>query len=377
MRKQAFINWLVVTKHQMGSSAAARASNCATIESAYGFDLDTLSQDEFLRLQAEFRYSTTDARQGLPVKHGVRIDGVHYTGTATLRSALTLYGEFRRHPDADLTPSLLVPQVHAPTPVAAGWPQWEEPNEEDSLLLARVLTRHARFLEPEIVRALVEDNHRHAVDWRAGLGAHDVPADAYLWQGSPCAFPGVRRYAGSDEIATYRGRKESSGRLPNDALALDDNDYPKHLWSFVFRGKPFQKQGPLGYNLAHLADHKNHNNRAADDFRPADGTVPGRLYGLYTCPTNTVFLPMGLLKPTDFHSKVRGLFIRKAQALYGGICRIVPPYLNVPDGNDAQWGIDCFEWAAPVGDATHVDRFLQFRERKVSELLDRAQALMM
>lgn len=371
MQREDFINWLTGQGQKKSSTAAARAANCATVERSYK-DLDTMSKDEFSQLLDEFKYSRDDECAGIPVRHEVSITGNQYTGTATLRSALKLYYNFRFHSDTN-PPRLPPAPGDAPLQtVADAWPQWEAPSEDDSLLLAKVLARHARFLKPEIVRAVVEDNNRRAADWRRELIARDIPADAYLWEGSPCAFPGVRRYSGSDEIAIFRGRKQGDGKLPKDALKVDDNDYPKHLWSFLFRGRPFQKKGPTGYNLAHLADHKDHNNRAAKDFMLAEGTsVDGTLHGLFTCPTNTVYLPAGLLKPTDFHAKVRGLFIRKAQALYGDFCNIVPPLTlkSLHENIDPLWDLNNFDWPDLVGDLTHMERFLTFREKRMEKLL--------
>jgi len=284
-----------------------------------------------------------------------------------LKAALRLYRDFRLAGEPP-KPSPKPPSG-LPKPTFGNWPQWELLSEEDSLLLARVLARHARFLKPEIVRTIAQDNERHGDSWRAELNARGVPANAYLWEGSPCAFPGVRRYAGNEEIAIYRGRKASDGKPPEGALQLDDNDYPKHLWSHLFLGKPFQKKGPPGYNLAHLADHKDHGNRAATDFDIAAGlSIAGKLHGLYTCPTNTIYLPAGLLKPTDFHAEVRGLFIRKVQALYAGVCNIVPPFMAVHECKDSNWDIDRFDWAEPVGDPTQLTAFLKFRALKMEAI---------
>lgn len=375
MQRSAFFDWLVA-RPQQPDAARSRAANCATVERERRINLDALSDAEFLQLRDEFRYSKADQRAGRLVRHGVPIDGDQYTGTATLRVALKLYYEFRFRPDARPALPGGGPPPSGEKAAAGDWPQWEAPSEDDSLLLASVLARHARFLHPDIVRAIVEDNKRHAPRWRHELNARGVPADAYLWERSPCAFPGVRRYSGSDEIAIYRGRKQGDGNPPKHALALDDNDYPKHLWSCLFRGRPFQKHGPKGYNLAHLADHKDHNNRAAEDFAVEPGTaVEGRLHGLYSCPTNTVFVPAGLLKPTDFHPEVRSLFIRKAQQLYGSFCEIVPSFLKMQPCRDGKWDIGRFEWAEPVGDPDKVSAFLEFRKQKLDSLLAQCPTL--
>ncbi|MCY4560653.1 MAG: hypothetical protein OXF79_30675 [Chloroflexi bacterium] len=124
-------------------------------------------------------------------------------------------------------------------------PAWPQPEDGDLLELAWAMAPFVRFLDPAIVGAVVEDNRRVGRAWSASLEALGIDPGIYLWDGSPCAFPGVRRYAGSTEIAVFRKRAES-GEAPPQCLSLDDNDYPKHLWSFIFIGKPFRKRGPEG-----------------------------------------------------------------------------------------------------------------------------------
>ncbi len=60
----------------------------------------------------------------------------------------------------------------------------------------------------------------------------------------------------------------------------------------------------------------------SEDVRP--------LFGLYTCPSNTVYIPLSLIKPTDFVGTIRALLIRRAQQLYGEFCNILPPFLRIP-----------------------------------------------
>ena len=197
---------------------------------------------------------------------------------------------------------------------------------------------------------------------------------AYLWERSPCAFPGVRRYAGSREIDGYRGHTQlDSAQL--GALALDDNDYPKQIWSFVFRSKQFSKFGPEGYSLAHLADHKDHNNRFAQDFEVAEVENRSRfLYGLYTCPTNTVYIPSSLIKPTDFAGTIRGLLMRRAEDLYGEFCNLLPDFLRIPKSVSPDWAVDQFSWADPVGTTNHIEAFLEFRNDRMTKLIEKITA---
>lgn len=385
MKTREFKSWLASRKPFDSGTVNARVANALRVERFHGNLDDVHANGEFGGLIRQFDYSTDDQRCGARAKHKVPIKGDVRNGSATLKSALVLYDEFLAHygrggllpaPVQPASAPQSAPQatpkpLPKPTPKDADWPRWNEPTDTEALQLAKVLVPYVRFLCPDIVRALVNDNEKRGQTWREVLGAAKIDPDAYLWPGSPCAFAGVRRYAGSEEIAIYRKHKSAANEgPPPGALALDDNDFPKQLWSYVLRGKPFQKFGPEGYSLAHLADHKDHQNRAPADFAlsPASIGVSRRLYGLYTCPTNTVYVPRSFLKPTDFNGKIRQLLIRRAQELYGSFCSIVPPFMQVRSELDLDWHVEQFEWAAPVGETTHVPAFLEFRSKKLADL---------
>ena len=253
----------------------------------------------------------------------------------------------------------------------ASWPVWPQPDDKDLLELARTLIPFIRFLHPAIVGTVVEDNQRMGTDWSARLEAIGIDPAIYLWDGSPCAFPGIRRYAGSTEIALFRQRVTAS-EVPPQCLALDDNDYPKHLWAFVFTGKPFRKRGPDRYQLAHLFDHKEHGNRWQDELERLPGAneqLP--LYGLFTSAANSAYVPSAFLRPTDFSPTLRSLIQRRALQIYGNICRIVPPAFRVKSCEDRNWDLDRFQWSAPVGDTKNVPDFLEFRRKRMGDLIDK------
>ena len=134
-----------------------------------------------------------------------------------------------------------------------GWPNWILPTEE-LYLLAKTITKYIRFLSPDIIQSIVIKNEeiKEALSYKLKLKG--VDPDLYLWEKSSCCFPGVRRYAGSSEISAYK--KHSEIDKIKDAIAIDDNDYPKQIWSFIFRAAKYSKKGPEGYSLAHLVDHK-------------------------------------------------------------------------------------------------------------------------
>jgi hypothetical protein len=302
MREREFEQWLIQryqTKDGVPLAATtcrSRIFNCQTVETHEG-DLDGhLAADRFRSLQVRLNYTKDDERAGLPAKHRVPINGNVYNGTATLRSALNLYVQFC---EFAATGGLLLPPAPAlecrpvkPRQLSRPWPEWAVPPENAVVQLARLTVPYIRFLHPEIVHALVEDNERHRVAWAAGLSQRGIDPQAYLWERGACAFPGVRRHSGSKEIAQFR--KQSGNLAPSYAQALtaDDNDYPKHLWSFVFRGRPFPKHGPKGYALAHLLDHKANRDRFRDELENLrNGPDQTSWPGLYTSAANCVFSP--------------------------------------------------------------------------------------
>ena len=368
MQRDEFQRYLREVRGQGESTVGTFLSRCVRLEKWEG-DLDALfDRDRMEDLIDRLTYSAEDERQGLQPRHNVPIRGDRRKTSAALKTAASAYRDFRagvgdpgRRADSA--------GRKRKRAAAAPWPDWPEPSEGDMLGPARVLARHARFLRPDIVAAVTEDNARHASEWRTLLDERGVDPDIYLWDKSPCAFPGVRRYAGSDEIAQFRKRATASAPPPH-CLTLDDNDYPKHLWAFVFTGKYFRKRGPNRYQLAHLADHKEHNNRWQEEFAADGSGNPPRLFGLFTSAANSAFVPAAFLRPTDFSPRLRALLLRHACRLYRNVCRVAPPPLVEKPLAEGEWDPDDFEWAAPVGTMEHVRTFLEFRRERVTELAE-------
>jgi len=317
----------------------SRTSAVGRLERAFG-DLDGhWKKDRGATVLRELRYSRADGAHGRSPPAGVRIDGDVYNGIATLRRSAVLYFEFcAAWRKGESAPIGVAPRASSSEPRAkratskpkSEWPVWPEPSPDDILPLAKTLARFARFLDPRVVEAVVADNATHRASWADALRERGVDPSAYLWELGPCAFPGVRRHTGSRETAEFHGHREAGGR-PAGALATDDNHYPKVLWSFVFRGKTFQNYGPVGYSLAHLADHKDYGNRTSSEVESGDAG-PRSIPGLFTSPTNTVYLPTSLLRPTDHAAPVRNLLLRRAQHLYRPVAHLFPPPYTVPEG---------------------------------------------
>lgn len=345
-------------------TCSSRLSNCRRIEEFEG-DLDEhFSRNGMSELLQRLTYSRDDLAAGRLPEHRIPIAGDVYTGTATLRTAANLYRRFLSGEASNVAPR----PVRAPkvSRGASNWPQWATPSIDEILALARSVTRYVRFLQPEIVKALIADTELHQERWSVELSDRNIDPALYLWPRTSCAFPGVRRHAGSSEIAQFR--KRAAPEPIEQALVLDDNTYPKHLWSFVLRGRPFQNFGPDGYALAHLSDHKAYKNRGA--IETVTSGSAHTLHGLYTCATNAVYVPTILIRPTDFVPELRNLLQRKAVALYGAFCNLLPPGSAFAACPSKQWEVDRFEWSNPVGDPNMIGLFLEFRSATITRLLD-------
>ena len=371
MQEELFKVWLGIERGLSAGTVGSRISNCKRVE-RYEGDLDA-------HYDADGLASLMDCLSPKRPEHKVPIDGNIYNGTATLKNAVGLYRDFRNAGSGkvgsiEAPQAKQRPQEWRTRQPSADWPAWPTPSDEDLLELARAMTPFVRFLDPGIVYAVAEDNCRMGADWSSRLEALGIDPAIYLWEGSPCAFPGVRRYAGSTEIAVFRQRATAE-EVPPQCLALDDNDYPKQLWAFAFTGKPFRKRGPDGYQLAHLLDHKEYGNRWREelDILP-DAKDPVLPYGLFTSAANSAYVPGAFLRPTDFSPKLRSLIQRRALLLYGNICRLVPPPLSVKGCEDQNWSLDNFQWSTPVGGMDNVPGFLEFRRERLGELFDKRHA---
>ena len=383
MQKTRFKTWMASERKRKlnDRTVSSRMSDCERVEEFEGDLDDHFDTDELGQLIERLAYTKEDERHGREPKHNVPISGDIYNVSATLKSAVKLYREFRRSarlgwvPDTQETAAgqRPLPQQGTSRPDAQ-WPQWPQPTDEVLFKLAQVLAPLVRFLDPAIIGAIAEDNRRHQDEWSARLDLLGIHPAIYLWDGSPCVFPGVRRYAGSTEIAWFRKRSPLDAP-PAQCLTLDDNDYPKHLWAFVFTGRPFRKQGPGGYQLAHLLDHKAHGNRWQEELDGSTGAVERTpLFGLFTSAANTAYLPATLLRPTDFSYRLRTLLQRRALALYGNVCRMVPPSLEIRACDNPRWLMERFDWSEPVGDMAHLPAFLAFRRERMNRLIELRRA---
>ena len=212
----SFEAWLDTVRGISAPTIRSRISNCKRVEQFEG-DLDSLfDNDGLASLLERLTYSTEDATYRRRPKHMVPINGDVRTGTATLKTAVTLYREFRNSSELGLGDR---PRTRPVRQRAGGqrtesgsWPDWGQPTEETLRSLAQALTPLVRFLKPK----LSPPSPRTRDGMRPS--GHFVFANAALTQQSTC---GTARRAYSPAYGVMPGARRSpssDGSLPRKLL---------------------------------------------------------------------------------------------------------------------------------------------------------------
>lgn len=372
METDEFKRWLINVKKQDPSSAQSRVSNCSRVEKFEG-NLDIEFQKDGLKaLLHKLIYTKEDSDLHRPVKHKIPINGNRYTGTATLKQAITLYQEFSIYKTGNghiLPKNTQVKTLNktvTPINLTKQAVSWDVPGDDILLGLVKLSTPYIQFLDKQIVAKVVADNEKHRAQWLDMLENKEVGlAKSYIWENGTCCFPGVRRKTGNSD-KDFALRKLD----PNikHAFVVDDNSFPRQIWSFLLDGKKFANHGPDGYSLAHLLDHQEYKNNLSSIL---DGVPAGINYrGLFTCLTNTVYIPDMLIRPTDFTNNFLIVIIRKCFEYYSDVCNLVPAGIELKPVSNSDWETYNFPWGAPflpTGYEDNLERFLKFRNEKISE----------
>ena len=365
MQEEMFRAWMNVDRKLAPASTVSSMSRCRRVERHYG-NLDThYDRDRLVGLLDRLRPDRPN--------HSVPLTGNVRHGTDTLQCAIRLYRDFR-----DARAGVYVterPQAkwRRQNPgnerPGAGRLEWGPKVDWGPIEFARQVTPYVQFLDPGIVSALVDDNRLMRTEWSCRLQALGIDPHDYMWDGSSCAFPGVRPRVGSTEPAAFR-QQTAAAEIPTKCLAPGYNSkYPKHLWAFVFAGKPFRGSDPPAYRLAHLFHHRRHGNLRAGELDILPGAEKSPLpCGLFTNPACSAYVPSGYRGSVESSSTLRQLIQRRALQLYGDVCRIVPPPLAIGACQDPNWALKNFPWSKPVGSVRNVPDFLKFRRRHMEVL---------
>ena len=211
--------------------------------------------------------------------------------------------------------------------------------------VATAIAKVAYFISPRVVQRIADLNCAWQAEFRTTFGSR-IDVSHYFYSSSACVFPGVRRPSCDAE------RKLKKFRYHEAAKAiLDDNSFPRQLWSFLCTGKKHShggqhwKNSGLGeFELAHVLPHKAYEMPAIKDWFVSKPDADA-LHGLFTCAANVILLPKGMARPTDGTAGIRIAVFKRYFDLYNETYAGGFGGLKLPER--LTW-VDTLQWNAPI-----------------------------
>lgn len=232
--------------------------------------------------------------------------------------------------------------------------------------ICAILAQLAYHIHPTIVEQIQARNSEEFETFRTLF--HDrIDVSNYLFDGSACVFPGVRRYVAG------QGKRQSHN--PGYQAIIDDNTFPRHIWSFLANGKIYsgpnwRKTGRNEFELAHIFTHKESELELEKAFF---GVIQPDLYPYsdFTCACNVVLLPKGMVRPTDNSRAIKAAFYMRYIELYGEeplIGRSDFRKSHVPDWyGDLKWN----DPYLPSDWQENTERLLDYRTRRITHIMQK------
>ncbi|AZZ37456.1 hypothetical protein CIK05_11850 [Bdellovibrio sp. qaytius] len=292
------------------------------------------------------------------------VDGQHLEGkSANARALLTNLP--RKQQPVNLTSVKRTQMATSKT----DWPTWDQPDDKQMHEALKGITPFIQFIHPNVIEQVVAHNSKIA-NLVTQMADQGIPVDRYFWDQSPCLFPGIRRFVGQSDDIYKRKVVPASGRAEFQAIYIDDNSYPKELWSYICRGTKFQKKNPEGYEFAHFFIHKAESEIGIQHELLGAEKYNSTISGFFTSAAGSAYIPKSLARVTDLNLKARKLIQLKCVEIYGSVCKVLPPGVELKIESD-DWKTADFEWAKFTGESvdSRVQDFLRFRESELERLV--------
>ena len=232
--------------------------------------------------------------------------------------------------------------------------------------ICSILAHLAYHINPRIVE-LIQKRNIEEYDYFKDLFDGKINVDHYLFDGSACVFPGVKRYVSG------QGKKKAYN--PEYQAIIDDNTFPRHIWCFLENGKTYSgpnwRDSGLGqFELAHVFTHKESEIYFEKQFfsNVVDDLYP---YGDFSCACNVTLLPKGTVRPTDNSKAIKAAFYKRYVDLYGELPlngrsgfneSLVPSWYSELKWNDAP---------LPVLWEEKIKKLLTYRTQRITGLLNK------
>ncbi|MBK7892132.1 MAG: hypothetical protein IPJ84_15215 [Bdellovibrionales bacterium] len=231
------------------------------------------------------------------------------------------------------------------------------------------------MIDPRVVESIVRNNTL-IQPFVESMREDGIRMDAYVWDNSPCLFPGIRRAVGGTDADLKKKVVPRHLRAEKQAIYIDDNSYAKQLWAFLLTNGNFANHGPIGYELAHLFHHKSDSDTDTSDEIDGLENREDPISGFFTAATSCAFIPKSLARVTDLNLSARRLIQRRVYELYQGACNPLPPGCSLKS-DPADWHTSEFEWAPAVGyseSGTALNALLKFRFDELQRLVENSNA---
>jgi len=234
--------------------------------------------------------------------------------------------------------------------------------------LAIILAQLAYHISPDIVKHIQERNLNDRPFFE-DLFRNSIDIDNYLFKGSDCVFPGVRRWD------SQKGEKHKYNK--SYKAIIDDNSFPRHIWCFLFNGKPSGAKNWKNFKefeLAHIFAHKEIETSVEKYYFKNfdDKKYP---FAQFTSASNVVLLPKGTVRPTDNSTIIKLIFYKHHIDLYGEetlIGRSEFRHDLVPD-----WYSELI-WNDPIKPDNwmqNINVLIDYRKQKIVETLKKADII--
>jgi len=235
--------------------------------------------------------------------------------------------------------------------------------EED---ICSILAQLSYHIHPKIIE-LIKARNIEEFEYFRDLFLNRIEVSHYLFAGSACVFPGVRRYvSGQGKMSSYNHSYRA---------IIDDNTFPRHLWTFLANGKTYngpnwRKTRLNEFELAHIFTHKESEIESEKAFF---SSIQPDLYPYsnFTCACNVVLLPKGTVRPTDNSRAIKAAFYMRYIELYGEeplIGRSGFKKSLVPDWyGELEWN----QSYLPSDWRENTERLLAYRKKRVTHIMNK------
>jgi len=237
--------------------------------------------------------------------------------------------------------------------------------------LALILGRITHHVHPNIVELIKNKNIKFRDEFSQFVREFHTPTDAFLYEGSDCVFPGIRRPIISEQIGAWR-----NNICAEDGTILNDNTFPRHIWAYLATGRGYAG-GRLGmwansgldkFELAHVFAHKKDERNTEREFFESFSELADPS-GLFTSASNVVLIPKGFAKPTDHMPLIKACFFKRHFDLYGN--NLIGTGLNGFKNEKVPKWYDKIKWLAPVLPCDWTDKVERLLEYRTSYLRKR------